>query len=67
MLCAVRHTSKKMKAEIHKFLGSTLADEYSTSRLNHFMPVQKVLVTTGWWNVWATELLCRKQLLGIRY
>jgi hypothetical protein len=51
----------KVKAEVHKFLGFTLAGECSASRLNHFMPGQKVLVTTGWWNVWATELLHRRQ------
>lgn len=61
MRCAVCHTSKKVKAEVHKFLGFTLTEECSASRLNHFMPGQKVLVTTRWWNVWATELLRRRQ------
>jgi hypothetical protein len=61
MLCAVCHTIKKMTADVHKFLGFTLADECSASRLNHFMPGQKVVVTTGWRNVWAEELLQRRQ------
>jgi len=61
MLCALCHTSMKVRAEVRKFLGFTLAGECSASRLNHFMPGQKVPVTTGWWNVWATELLRRRQ------
>jgi len=51
----------KVRAEVHKFLGFTSAGECSASRLNNLVPGQKVLVTTGWWNVWATELLHRRQ------